>query len=370
MNNIGNKPKVSIIIPLYNCGSGTVISNMVDSVLKQTEQSWELLLCNDGSDDNTLEKCLEISSIDQRISVINNPHRGVSSARNSGIEAAVGEWITFIDADDHITGSFVEELLKTATKDCSADLACCSYLILSNNHSHGVLYSDSVYPEKDEIRKLLETTDFLYRCSPWARLFRTDIINDNRIRFNEEISHSEDRIFLYSYLQFVNTISTSSVIGYIYESFSSGTLKHKMHPYEMLLLRQKEMTSEALKVISAYNLKIDGCFHLLNNLLNILLDAAQSISIQNKNKDIALTQLRALIESIKPIREMLYANELTNQRIKSDAFIRYLVSGNIPKFCRKVRTSRNVLRAKQLLRKLIKKKTRQPVYKDYIHAIN
>ena len=96
MNNI----KVSVIVPLYNAEK--FAKRCIESVLKQTFQNYELILVDDGSKDRTGEICDQYAEKESRIKVIHKKNGGVSSARNTGLEIAEGEWVTFLDADDWI----------------------------------------------------------------------------------------------------------------------------------------------------------------------------------------------------------------------------------------------------------------------------
>lgn len=103
----------SVIIPLYNKEAS--ISETIQSVLNQTFKDFELVIVNDGSTDNSPEIAQQIK--DERIRLIHQKNKGVSSARNNGIRNAKYEWIAFLDADDKWSDNFLEEIHK-AIKDC------------------------------------------------------------------------------------------------------------------------------------------------------------------------------------------------------------------------------------------------------------
>ena len=103
--------KVSIIVPIYN--GEKYIEECIKSIQKQTFSNFEILLINDGSTDKSKNICEEISNNDKRVRFINQENRGVSKARNKGIELAKGEYITFIDCDDFIDSNYIEELYNS-----------------------------------------------------------------------------------------------------------------------------------------------------------------------------------------------------------------------------------------------------------------
>lgn len=101
---------VSVIMPVYN--AGLYLREAIESVLQQTHTNLELIAVNDGSSDNSLEICKEYASKDDRVKVINQSNSGVSVARNRALDAARGEFISFVDADDWIKSDFIEQHLK------------------------------------------------------------------------------------------------------------------------------------------------------------------------------------------------------------------------------------------------------------------
>ena len=104
---------VSVIMPAYNCEKYVV--EAINSVLAQTYKNWELLVLDDGSNDNTLQVIEEFSKNDSRIKALpNGKNMGVSATRNRGIELATGEWIAFLDSDDMWESKKLEKQLEVA----------------------------------------------------------------------------------------------------------------------------------------------------------------------------------------------------------------------------------------------------------------
>lgn len=130
-----NKPKISVIIPLYNKERG--IRRAIASVLSQTYQEFELIIVDDGSTDNSYNEATKIS--DNRIKIIRQENKGVSAARNRGIEESTGEWILFLDADDLLTPFCFSSLLK-----------------LYNRYNTPIVVGNTyIYDEKSNIRPFL-----------------------------------------------------------------------------------------------------------------------------------------------------------------------------------------------------------------------
>ena len=125
INNESPIYNLSIIIPVYN--SEKYIENCINSVLNQkTKYSYEVILINDGSTDNTAQ-ILNKYSTHKNVEILNQDNSGISSARNSGLSKAKGEYIGFIDNDDWISDSYVETLLEAAYTD-KADIVKCGYI--------------------------------------------------------------------------------------------------------------------------------------------------------------------------------------------------------------------------------------------------
>ncbi len=115
---------VSIIIPAYNCGG--LLPRCVQSLLRQTYSDLEIILVDDGSTDDTPEVCDSLASGDARIKVIHRANGGVSSARNAGIQAATGAYITFADADDYVDPDHIARL-HSMLQRMECDVAACGY---------------------------------------------------------------------------------------------------------------------------------------------------------------------------------------------------------------------------------------------------
>ena len=111
--------KVSIIVPVYNIEK--YLAKCLDSLINQTLEDIEIICVNDGSTDNSAEILNEYAQKDCRIKIINQDNAGLSAARNTGINAANGEYIGYVDSDDWIDLNFYEKLYNAA-KDTDADI--------------------------------------------------------------------------------------------------------------------------------------------------------------------------------------------------------------------------------------------------------
>ena len=259
--------KVSVIVPVYNAAA--VLARGVDSILAQSFQDFELILVDDGSSDDSGAICDEYAARDSRVKVFHQTNAGVSAARNAGLRAACGEWVTFVDSDDMVLDCFLASLVAAVGRDESVDLAYCGYAIVDGKTSIKTFKTET-YIGKKQIHDALTQTDLLYRCSPWAKLFRRSVIVENGLRFDENLSISEDRLFLYNYLVHVRGIAVTSQVGYLYGSFSPTSLKHRRVPTEMLAYRQRAITAAAHGVINRFSLG-RGDTYLISRHLTLIM---------------------------------------------------------------------------------------------------
>ena len=183
-------PTVSIIMPAKN--SGAYLSRCIESCLSQKFTDWELLIINDGSTDDTVEKAMSFSKDDDRIRVLNSKGNGVSAARNYGMELSTGDYIAFIDSDDRIDPEYLSELVELAQKE-NADISQCSLYYWYDN---GTLVQEketvtAVFYGHDEIMNAYFSGMVGKIClAAWAKLFKRELLSG--IRFDETLAIQED----------------------------------------------------------------------------------------------------------------------------------------------------------------------------------
>lgn len=148
--------KISIIVPIFN--SKKYLDRCIQSIINQTYKEIEIVLVNDGSEDNSLEICSQYMKKDNRIKIVSQKNCGLSSARNTGLKNATGNYIMFVDSDDWIDRSICEKLLKESlNNDC--DIVFCSYVECYTNKSifKNIIETDkpSVVYNKEETKTYL-----------------------------------------------------------------------------------------------------------------------------------------------------------------------------------------------------------------------
>lgn len=216
-------PRFSIVIPVYN--TAPYLAECLDSVLSQTIADFEVLAIDDGSTDPSAQILDEYATKDARIHVTHIPNRGVSAARNLGIEQAKGEYLCFVDADDVITPNYLEALHAAMGEE--ADSAMGGFQILKEGKLGIYVMSDKCKTETFE-ENLAEFYDYQqpqWQHFLWNRMFRTSVIREKHLRFNEDIYYKEDGLFVVQYLCASNgQVGCSDHILYYYRVNPSGAM--------------------------------------------------------------------------------------------------------------------------------------------------
>lgn len=208
------KYKVSIIIPVYNCIS--FLKRAVESVINQKDFiENELILIDDGSTDGSASVCDAFSKDFDNIKVIHQTNNGVSSARNTGIDIAQGEWIFFLDSDDYLLEDTFEKMFING----DADIVCASYETnvgfpssFQDELKYGCYNKSEIANELNHI--LASSNNFFYTC--WAKLFKRSIIQKFNISFPIGRKYAEDMVFVYDYLKHCENISLVKESVYYY----------------------------------------------------------------------------------------------------------------------------------------------------------
>ena len=117
--------KISIIVPIYNVEY--YIEDCVKSILGQSYRNLEIIFVNDGSTDNSIDILKDLISNDHRCSIVSQKNGGLSSARNKGLSVSTGEYVTFIDSDDFLKESYIEELYKNLINNL-ADISIAGFI--------------------------------------------------------------------------------------------------------------------------------------------------------------------------------------------------------------------------------------------------
>lgn len=216
--------EVSIIIPVYN--SEEYLADCIDSIMEQEGCTYEIIIIDDGSTDSSYKIMKEYEEKYNNIRTIRQDNRGVCSARNAGIRVASGQYIIFIDSDDLLCPSSLENRIKEAEK---CDFLVSSYIMIDDSGKEDSIYNlseyDSIIWNKDEtIIELYSCQRIGYQGYLWNKVFRTNIIKNNNIGFDETLFYNEDRLFILQYLLCCTTVYISNSIVYKYRTNLNGAM--------------------------------------------------------------------------------------------------------------------------------------------------
>lgn len=249
---------ISIIMPVYN--SEKYLSTAIMSVLNQTYTNFELLLIDDGSNDDSGKICDWFGKKDNRIRVFHKENDGVCSARNFGLQKSHGEYIAFIDNDDEFDPNYLETFKEFITDEIF-DILKCGRKNVRITPDLEVLSTTIGTIEKDRVYsfdKFLEDYSKIKRTgcmgSVWNGLYRKKFLEDNHIIFREDLKHgNEDLIFNYEALLSKPRIAFSSKVLYThyYRISHSTSLKF----YE----DQIDSRIEAIKLERDFISSISSC---------------------------------------------------------------------------------------------------------------
>lgn len=246
--------KVSVIIPVYNAEG--FLTDCIQSLMSQTLQECEFIFVNDGSSDKCQQIIEEFQKKDDRIILINQENKGISGARNTGIEVSKGEYIGFLDNDDYVKNTMFETLYNSAIKS-DLDIVI-SKTILGRDGKY--IIKDAVFPiekiyaqdfiQKEIIPSLLREEDLF---AVWNKIYKRSLVFQNAIRFPNNRDIEEDNMFN---IQAFNKAEKAVFIdysGYYYrEVFTSESRRTLENDYFAKALQKLQFDYK-----KEYNLLID-----------------------------------------------------------------------------------------------------------------
>lgn len=231
--------KVSVIIPIFNCGK--YLEQSIPQILGQTHKDLELILVNDGSKDNSLELCQKFASIDNRVQVINKPEsEGAGPARNDGIDASTGEFLMFIDADDQIESNMVERLLEAVINN-NCQVAACGY----ETYVEGSETADReniFLPEK--VYRGFEVQELFAQYFPegivgylWNKIYDAKLIREKNIRY-PDMRRLQDGVFNVHFFHYADSCCIIEDVLYHYRLNAQTDMFRKLPKNYYELIRQ------------------------------------------------------------------------------------------------------------------------------------
>lgn len=225
---------VSVIIPVYNMEGS--IEKATDSILAQDYENIEVILVDDGSNDNTLDALNRIAAKDGRVAVLHTENRGAGPARNTGIEASSGKYLYFPDADDYLEPNAISSLVKAMEEEEECDLVVFGYRVSTHE---GITISTKVYEafsnSGEHIRMAYSDyfgmdRRFSIQGAPWNKFFNGDAIRENAIRYPALRRH-QDEAFISRYMSHCKRVRFIPDVLYTYFA-NTVTLEWKKYPVD------------------------------------------------------------------------------------------------------------------------------------------
>ena len=296
---MNNGTMISIIVPFFNAEK--YINRCVESLQEQTYKNFEVIFIDDGSTDGSTKILNQYK--DKRFKILHQKKRGVSAARNLGLSKVTGKYIGFMDVDDELFPTYLEQLLFSAENN-SVDIVLCDYCNIYPNGRiepvyfpwHNKIFSDT------EIRKeLIPKMIIEYKTkntiigSVWRAFIRKSFWENNKILFDENLVIAEDLIFLISLLCKVSELYILSECLYKYNQHLSSTL----HIYSPSRLKDHFLFYDSLLLVlksqGLYNENIERC-----NCRKLLV-YTQMISNLSRNPDFkdSLKKMDVLYSKLK-----------------------------------------------------------------------
>ena len=245
-------PTFSVIVPVYKVEP--YLDECIQSILNQTYKDFELILVDDGSPDKCPQICDSYAALDNRVKVIHKPNGGVTSARNAGVQSAIGEYLVFVDGDDFI-GETLLEKLSYVLYEHPVDMVAFGYTDFKENEPReehcnalpiGKYMGESLRVIKDSfLFKVIDnkiTRRFFYH-SLWCKSIKRELFWDAQKMIPKDIKKGEDAAAIILLLGNCSQIYVTDVCEYYYRYVSSSV----MNSFNENLLRSHRILFDFLK---------------------------------------------------------------------------------------------------------------------------
>ncbi len=197
-NNLPSTPTVSVILPVYNVAA--YLKHSLSCLLNQTLREIEIICVDDGSTDASVDIIREFMAKDARIRLFLNEHSFAGTARNTGLDHAMGEWVMFFDPDDYCDVTMLEELCALAQKSRLDVLLCGLYNDFGQRMNYEGAFSKGFVNDfcKDKIFNAKDLGNFVWSLIvyPFNKIYRREFLIKNKIRF-QTIQNTNDASFAY-----------------------------------------------------------------------------------------------------------------------------------------------------------------------------
>ncbi|WP_104472345.1 glycosyltransferase [Acinetobacter indicus] len=263
-------PFFSFIIPVYNVER--FLPECIESILNQSFTDYEILLIDDGSTDNSLEICRYYEKKDERIKALTKPNAGLSHTRNVGLNIATGEYIFFLDSDDHLEkqGTCLGEV-HVHLLESSADIFMFDLIRFSVDENDKYCLHDNFFREKvifiDGVEEIFNKK--IYTTSACNKIIKKSLIDIKGLRFLEGVL-SEDLSWCAELLKYPFSMQYTNMELYFYRQNRGGSImseiskKHIMDIYKQLVIFSSDFKGKSNEYLKNYlSLNYLNCLRLM-----------------------------------------------------------------------------------------------------------
>ncbi|UVI31531.1 glycosyltransferase family 2 protein [Paenibacillus spongiae] len=266
--------KVSVVIPVFN--SEKFLVPCIESLLNQTLKDCEFLFVNDGSQDNSQSIIETYMQADNRIKLINQANQGVSTARNTGLAASLGEYVGFVDADDTVEPDMYAVLYRAAKQD-NCDVVISNFESEMEGHKVTVAYT---FPTDTKLnRSFIEQEIMIHFIkeenlnSVCNKLFRNSVIQENSLQFPDAVALGEDERFNIRFFSLANTMKYINYTGYHYREVAGSATRDiltKDYFGRALEAYKRENPELAALQIDPYRISSLRSIKLMNSVMSFI----------------------------------------------------------------------------------------------------
>ena len=297
--------QVSIIVPVYQVEK--YLRQCIDSILAQTFRDFELILVDDGSKDQSGTICDEYAGIDGRVRVIHKENGGLSDARNTGLERAVGKYFMFVDSDDYIAPTMVEHLYNSIQSE-RADIAICNFCHVFDKKEKKDFSTDikaEVLRGKEIFYYRKNDRSYGFWTVAWNKLYKRETFRNVRFRFGK---YHEDEFWANDIYQMDIRVVTIPECLYYYRQRDNSIMRKEsiarnldileaLRERILIYLEKQEYTDQAYRVL-IYSLEyLDKSKRLVTNKI----EAIQFYQAEKRTKDIIQRMKKRKLSMIKKI---------------------------------------------------------------------
>lgn len=286
-----NDVLVSVIVPIYNVQE--YLQRCVNSILTQSHSNLEVVLVNDGSSDDSLKICKSFEEKDSRVRVLSQKNSGQAVARNRGLNVIVGNWVVFVDSDDWLEPTMIEDLLDVAIS-YDVDIASCAVNLINGKTANRTEPTKEItlFSPDEAVFDLYRQKKIRFEI--WNKLWRKDVIGKKRFRKGhlcEEVDFDFDVFYKANKIAHIDKCLYNYVVqrpGNTISSFKKSKL-HIFDDFEKMMVKyEREGNVKLKKIMScigakfAMNLYLSAYrFHESKEILNFLKKRFDFFVLQN-----------------------------------------------------------------------------------------